>query len=333
MTTGTGTAFTSATGFERGPGLTFNSGVTFNSRGWTIGATAGADDYLQFTATIGSSAVNLSSLEIRYDRSGSGPSEIVIEANGVQIFSDSGVSQTGEENTIDLTGVPSLQNLQNTTVVFQLFGFSASSGSGTFDIEDIVGGDTDVGAVLTAALVVPVELQSFVAEAVDQQAYLRFTTATEQNSSHFLIQRSGDGRAFSTIGKVDSKGDSQREVDYLFIDEYPLPGISYYRLHQFDFDGTNEYFGPVAVRFEGKDMYEPQIWPVPAQDVLQIDFLDSDQEWTVQLYNVAGQLLLERLITDKSTRTTLDVQQLPAGTYILRSVSRSQQYSQKFIKK
>ena len=179
----------------------------------------------------------------------------------------------------------------------------------------------------------PVELIGLAAFVRNTEVELKFSTASEQNNSHFLIQRSADGRTFSDIGRLEGQGNSEQEVGYRFVDTKPLAGFSYYRIQQFDFDGTSEFFGPVAVRFAGKDTYEPQIWPVPAQDVLQIDFLDSDQEWTVQLYNVAGQLLLERVIADKSTRTTLDLQSLPTGTYILRSVNASQQYSQKFIKK
>ncbi|MEO0874070.1 MAG: T9SS type A sorting domain-containing protein, partial [Bacteroidota bacterium] len=179
----------------------------------------------------------------------------------------------------------------------------------------------------------PVELIGLAAFVRNAEVELKFSTASEQNNSHFLIQRSADGRTFSDIGRLEGQGNSEQEVGYRFVDTKPLAGFSYYRIQQIDFDGTSEFFGPVSVRFEGKDTYEPQIWPVPAQDVLQIDFLDSDQEWTVQLYNVAGQLLLERVITDKSTRTTLNLQQLPAGTYILRSVSANQQHSQKFIKK
>ena len=191
--------------------------------------------------------------------------------------------------------------------------------------------DETPGAI-NGAQFLPVALMNLSASALTSGVELKFSTASEQNNSHFLIQRSADGRVFERIGRLEGKGNSEQQVDYRFLDTKPLAGLSYYRIQQVDFDGTNEFFGPVAVSVESKGNQQPYIWPVPAQEALQIDFLESEQQWTVQVYNVTGQLLLERVIADKSTRTTLDLQQLPAGTYILRTMNASQQYSQKFIK-
>ena len=332
MVTGTGTAFVSADGFTRGPGLTFSMDAGYASRGWTTGASVNSDDYVQFSATIGTTAVNLGTLEIRYDRDGSGPKELVLEANGIQIYSDASVSQVGEENMINLSSVPSLQNLQNTTVIFRLFGFNASSESGDLEIEDIDGGDVDVGAVLTASLVLPVNIDAFTARAVGKQAEIQFSTATEQNNSHFLVQRSGDGRDFKTIGRVEGKGDSDRLVAYTFVDERPIAGVNYYRLQQYDFDGASEVFGPVAVYFAEPTSEGPKVWPVPASDELQIDLPDSQQAWELSVFNLNGQLLLQRTAAPGLNRTSLALQALPAGTYLLRWKNGRSTGQQKFIK-
>ena len=233
---------------------------------------------------------------------------------------------------IDLSSVPSLQNLQNTTVIFRLFGFSSSSESGNLDIEDITGGDVNVGAVLTASLVLPVSIDAFTAQAVGKQTEVRFSTAAEQNNSHFLVQRSGDGRGFKTIGRVEGKGDSDQRVSYTFVDERPLAGVNYYRLQQYDFDGTNEVFGPVAVYFSSPAGESPKIWPVPAGNVLQVDLPESQQAWDLSVYNLNGQLLLEQTAAPGLNRTSLTLQALPAGTYLLRWKNGRTSGQQQFVK-
>jgi hypothetical protein len=94
--------------------------------------------------------------------------------------------------------------------------------------------------------VLPVELISFNAEPVNALVRLRWTTATEQNSDHFLLDRSEDGQWFAPIADIPAAGTSQQLIDYVHDDRTPLNGTSYYRLRQFDLDGT-EHTGPTAV--------------------------------------------------------------------------------------
>jgi hypothetical protein len=338
-TTGTGNAtiigseFTSAGGLSRGSSVSYNAGSTFNSNGWTTASSKNANDFIQFSATIGATTLNLGSLEIRYDRSNTGPSSILIEANGTQIFSDNSVSTSGENQTINLISFTSLQNISNTTIVFKIFGFNASGGSGTFDIEDLPGGASDVGIILSASVATPVTLTKFQGFPVNNQAHLSFTTATEENNSHFLIQRSTDeGKTFETIGQVDGKGDSHSAVDYEFVDTKPAAGMNYYRLQQFDFDGTNEFFGPVAVRFRGEVADAPVIWPVPARDRLQIELPASDSDWLLEVFDLNGRRLLQQTTEEKGFNTFFDLTTLPAGSYFLRWNNGSQSGQERFLK-
>lgn len=128
------------TGFdlERGAGLTQNNGSTYNSRGWTettIGNALLDEDYLEFGFS-SVDAYDLATLDIRYDRSGSGPSniEILASTDGVlfgSIFSDSAIRPNGEFNSIDLSSFANITNL-----TLRLVGWGANSGAGTFDIEN-----------------------------------------------------------------------------------------------------------------------------------------------------------------------------------------------------
>lgn len=135
----------------RGSGLGVGTGSTFNSSGWTDEAT----DYLEWGWTA-STPVNLTDLDIRYDRSSSGPSSLDIQLaiNGgafSSVFFDSSVSDAGEDNLdIDLSSFTDV-----TSAVFRLFGFNASSAGGTFDIEPISGLDPARGIVVNGVAAVP----------------------------------------------------------------------------------------------------------------------------------------------------------------------------------
>lgn len=57
---------------------------------------------------------------------------------------------------------------------------------------------------------------------INGQVQLHWATANESNSSHFEIERSMDGRIFTKIGEVDSRGNSMVQQRYEFADLYPF---------------------------------------------------------------------------------------------------------------
>jgi len=93
----------------------------------------------------------------------------------------------------------------------------------------------------------PVELISFEAKSSNEAVVLSWTTATEENNSHFNIERSFDGLNWNEIGQVQGNGTSSLTIDYTFIDSFPLPGRSYYRLKQVDYSGLFEFSKIVVV--------------------------------------------------------------------------------------
>lgn len=123
----------------RGAGIEENTGSTFNSRGWDqpdAAAALAGGDFLEwgFEST---GPVDLESLAIRYDRSGTGPQglAIFVSTNGgvfMPVFEDLAVSDLGEDQgAIDLTGYSGV-----THAIFRLAAYGASSTAGTFDIEN-----------------------------------------------------------------------------------------------------------------------------------------------------------------------------------------------------
>ncbi|MCA9152607.1 MAG: hypothetical protein KDA92_25060 [Planctomycetales bacterium] len=142
----------------RGEGLSPGTGGTFNSSGWTEEPT----DYLEWGWS-SSQPINLSDLDLRYDRSSSGPAvvDIQLSVNGgafQSIFHDSDVNVSGEDNfDIDLSAFTSVSS-----AAFRLFGTGASSGAGTFDIEPLSGVSPARGIVVNGSVAAVPEPSSFV---------------------------------------------------------------------------------------------------------------------------------------------------------------------------
>lgn len=93
----------------------------------------------------------------------------------------------------------------------------------------------------------PVELLYFEGNTYDKINYLEWATATEHNSSHFVVEKSTDGWEWQSIGQLDAAINSTQELQYNLTDDYVMPVLNYYRLRQFDTDGANKEYGPIAI--------------------------------------------------------------------------------------
>jgi hypothetical protein len=93
----------------------------------------------------------------------------------------------------------------------------------------------------------PIELLSFEGKKQVNSNMLYWSTASEYNTNYFIIEKSDDGVEWIGIGQVQSAGNSTQKLDYSLEDKDVSQVINYYRLHQYDIDGVNEVFGPIAI--------------------------------------------------------------------------------------
>jgi hypothetical protein len=76
---------------------------------------------------------------------------------------------------------------------------------------------------------------------------LKWATASEQNSSHFVIERSNDGVIWDYVNTVLSSVNSTEKINYTFVDNDYENTLNYYRLVQFDMDGKFTIYGLILV--------------------------------------------------------------------------------------
>lgn len=163
----------------------------------------------------------------------------------------------------------------------------------------------------------PVELLFFKATGQPDRVLLQWATASELENKGFDVQRSADGRQFTTFAFVEGAGTSSNTTQYNTIDRSPLTGISYYRLRQVDFSGKAVYSKIIAVNLA--PAASVQIAPNPVQDKTTVSLrLPTEQTCTVRLIDAAGRTIYTRQIKLQATDNfVLDFSAYPVGMYFL----------------
>lgn len=180
----------------------------------------------------------------------------------------------------------------------------------------------------TCNFVLPVELISFKAKAQGSSAVLTWSTAMEKNNAAFVVESSKDGKTFEVIGTKTGQGTTLSVTNYELTDEHPYSPVTYYRLKQVDFDGTQTYTSIQVVYFENKeDIY---LFPNPATDEVNV-VLNSDEAYDIRVYSNLG-VEVKNLSTIKNNNTyTIPLTGVASGSYIIVLSSASKQITKQFL--
>jgi hypothetical protein len=171
----------------------------------------------------------------------------------------------------------------------------------------------------------PVELTSFTATHTAAGTYLHWTTASELNSKRFEVERSIDGRTFTTIASKQAGGTTAQPSSYTTLDKEALASLSYYRLKQVDWDNTSNY-SPILAVAAGAG---PQLTISPSPASESISFASAEPTDYIVL-NTSGQQV--RRGTTQVGTTTLNVASLPTGIYFLELRTTAGRVVRKFSK-
>jgi hypothetical protein len=163
-------------------------------------------------------------------------------------------------------------------------------------------------ASVTSNNPLPVVLEKFWADNTQATVKLNWNTSAELNSDFFTLQRSANGFDFETIHTVKGAGTSSEQHRYSHTDDGPLPGLSYYRLLQTDYDG-NVTSWMISVIREGDDLAF-SISPNPAGD----EVVTFSQKVSVVIVNN-----LDQIVGQYDEVLSIDVSHLAAGVYIIRN--------------
>lgn len=188
----------------------------------------------------------------------------------------------------------------------------------------------------------PIELTNFSAKVNNENIELSWTTLSEKNNSHFIIQRSIDMVNYDNIAWVNGAGNSTQALTYSYIDEQPIIGTAYYRLLQVDFDGTFTLYDWTSVYYSNPEaMDEPfdvKIYPNPGNQNDMTVKVTVKEIGTVdfEIFNVTGNKLYagKVLINNNNEQYQLDlstIQRLKSGIYLLNVIGKNKKEQIRFV--
>jgi Secretion system C-terminal sorting domain len=164
-----------------------------------------------------------------------------------------------------------------------------SSSTISFSEQVVTLGSTDVSNPL------PVVLVQFTGRNQGGVNKISWKTASELNNDYFIVERSGDGESFTSIGRVNGQGTTSQATSYNLDDEQPFLGNNYYRLKQTDFNGEFSYSDVILVKNESSaPIFTLSVYPNPA--LLNKTFKvqarkDNELDATVIIRDIAGRVL------------------------------------------
>lgn len=182
----------------------------------------------------------------------------------------------------------------------------------------------------------PVEWGEFSVSPAGMDVNLIWTTHSEHGNRQFVVMHSTDGVSFSPAGEVPGAGNSRKSHTYTFTDRSVEPGMHYYRIDQYDFDGQRT---STSVREVRVGEMRPLAWlgafPSPAVDAVTLQW-EMDGQWplTVTVFDGNGRLVctMQPAVQAGVVEASLPVDHLAAGIYHVRATAGGKAVMGRFVK-
>lgn len=188
-------------------------------------------------------------------------------------------------------------------------------------------------------MTLPVELVSFTAALNTNKVDLKWTTATEKNVSHFVVEKSLDGKDYSDAGVVFAFGNTSEKINYSFTDKSintSKPGVIYYRLRSVDIDAKSQYSQIRMIRIGKQEENNITVltYPNPVANELRVTVPGSWQGKKVsyEVLSNNGRLTIRTESGNSSQTEAINVSSLSPGMYVVRVTCNGETATQKIVK-
>jgi len=192
--------------------------------------------------------------------------------------------------------------------------------------------DSPCDTVVCSWNLLPIELAEFTAKSTSQsEVTIEWVTLSEDNNDYFTIERSSNGNKWNPIGTIEGQGTTSTRSHYNFIDKNPLPGTSFYRLVQTDFDGTYSFSDVVSLNRIVDDALISKIYPNPSTGTINwFTSLGPDQMVEFCIKDVQGKVVAQNTM-NATHRMSANMDQLTDGVYFVYLNSETFSKAQKVV--
>jgi hypothetical protein len=251
---------------------------------------------------------------------------------------------SGDGNGLTITvSIPDVADLNATTATLRLVGWNGTSwvdlshgstASGNTENSSLSGtmipGIQAIG-IGAISIPLPVVFSSFTATENGCKADLVWTTETEINNDYFEIERSTNGKSFTSIGTVAAAHADGRQ-QYNFTDEHPATGLNQYRIAQVDIDGKRTSTTIKALSFNcGNDAVV--VYPTVTDGTVFIKLPAGYEQAEVKVYTTLGRELTlpgAGKVTGSGIHT-VQLQGIARAQYLIRVINAGTQQVFKVI--
>lgn len=176
----------------------------------------------------------------------------------------------------------------------------------------------------------PVTLTNFSGKATNAGIALNWQTSSEENNSHFIVNRSANGKDFSYLTREEAKGTA---ANYNYVDRLPLKGSNYYQLVQVDKNATVNSFSKYVVVNYG--MSESKFAVIPLSNTSLRIVAPSEVKEVADLIitDISGKVIYKgkTLLNAGSNIFEVAISAVSPGVYVARLATASKSQTVKVL--
>ncbi|MDP2176469.1 MAG: T9SS type A sorting domain-containing protein [Bacteroidota bacterium] len=172
-----------------------------------------------------------------------------------------------------------------------------------------------LGSLSTGFNPLPLKLLDFKATEFENDILVNWSTTEEKNTDYFEVEKSIDGKNWYLISRIDAAEETQNINLYHALDKNVNNGIHFYRLKQFDIDGSFEYSKTVRIVKNSIPQKTITIYPNPAQnEILILNNHNIEELINWRIINTIGKTVLSG---ESEQNQKIDISSLSNGIYYL----------------
>ncbi len=176
--------------------------------------------------------------------------------------------------------------------------------------------------ISSLAVPLPVEIIEMDVKCVSNGNLISWTTASENNSDYFIIEKSLNGIDFNEAGRVPAAGNSKKELDYSYTDNVLSEmnqNLIYYRIKEVDIFGNVKKYKILQSNNCNDKESTIQIANTINGEVFVTINSSKASSYTIELYDLLGRLMFtEQINANKGlNKSKLTSQSLSQSVYMI----------------